>query len=103
MLCACWDRSLLVLGRNLEALAEEDDEEEMEEHQEKDVSTARFMVGPGHCSMISKIWPIIFQSSWPSVPILLSCEKSHFNKKYPSYSESTNSIKQKLHVGRQYN
>ena len=50
-------RSLLVLGRNLEALAEEDDEEEMEEHQEKDVSTSHaftFMVGPGHCPMTSK-------------------------------------------------
>ena len=27
-----------------------------------------------------KIWPITFQGSGPSGPILLSCEKSHFNK-----------------------
>ena len=29
-----------------------------------------------------KIWPITFQASGPSRPILLSHEKSHFNKKY---------------------
>ena len=57
----------------------------------------RFMVGPDF-----KIWPIIFQGSGPSGPILFSCEKSHFNKRYSSYSESTNSIKQKVHVGCQY-
>ena len=34
----------------------------------------RFMVGPGHCPMIFKIWPITFQGSGPSGPILFSCE-----------------------------
>ena len=43
-------RSLLVLGRNLEALAEEDDEEEMEEHQEKDVSTGPEVIKHFSCS-----------------------------------------------------
>ena len=61
-------RSLLVLGRNLEALAEEDDEEEMEEHQEKDVS---------HCPMTSKYGPSLSKAQWIH-PLVV--KKSHFNK-----------------------
>ena len=62
-------------------------------------------------SMPSEIWWARVIVPWfqnmargngPSGPILFSCEKSHFNKKYPSYSESTNSTKQKVHVGSQY-
>ena len=50
-----------------------------------------------------KIWPITFQGSGPCGPILFSCEKSQFyEKKYSSYSESTNSAKQKVHVSSQY-
>ena len=45
--------------------------------------------GPGSLSHAFKIWPITFQGSGPSGPILFSCEKlSNFNKKYSSYSES---------------
>ena len=59
--------------------------------------------GPGSLSHYFKIWPITFQGSGPSGPILFSCEKSHFNKKkYSSNSESTNATKQKVHVGSQY-
>ena len=36
--------------------------------------------GPGSLSHNFKIWPITFQGSGPSGPILFSCEKSHFNK-----------------------
>ena len=61
----------------------------------------RFMVSPGHCPMISKYGPSLFKAVGPRDPPF-SCEKSHFNKKYSSYSESTNSIKQKVHVGCQY-
>ena len=49
-----------------------------------------------------KIWPITFQGSGPIGPILLVVKKSHFNKKYSSYRESTNSSKKKVHVGSQY-
>ena len=35
-------------------------------------------------------------------PSFLVVKISHFNKKYSSYSESTNSTKQKVHVGCQY-
>ena len=51
-------------------------------------------VGPGSLSHDFKIWPITFQGSGPSGHILFSCDKSHFNKKYSSYSRSTNSTKQ---------
>ena len=57
---------------------------------------------PGSLSHNFKIRPITFQGSGPSGPILFSCEKSHFIKKYSSYSESTNSTKQKVHIGNQY-
>ena len=46
-----------------------------------------------------KIWCISFQGSGP---ILLRREKSHFYKKCSSNSESTNSTKQKVHVGCRY-
>ena len=36
--------------------------------------------GPGSLSHDFKIWPITFQGSGPSGPILFSCEKFHFNK-----------------------
>ena len=58
--------------------------------------------GPGSLTHDFKIWPITFQGSGPSGPILFSFEKSHFNEKYSSYRESTNSTKQKVHVGSQY-
>ena len=62
----------------------------------------RFMVGPGHCPMISKYGPSLFKIVGPVDPSFLVVKKSHFNKKYTSYSESTNSTKQIVHVGCQY-
>ena len=62
----------------------------------------RFMVGPGHCPMISKYGQSLPTAVGPVDPSFLVVEKSHFNKKYSSYSESTNSTKQKVHVGSQY-
>ena len=43
-----------------------------------EVQAFRFMVGLGHCPMISKYGPFTFQGSGPSGPILFSCE----NRKY---------------------
>ena len=62
----------------------------------------RFMVGPGHCPMISKYGPSLSKAVGPVDPFFLVVNISHFNKKYSSYSESTNSTKQKVHVGCQY-
>ena len=62
----------------------------------------RFMVGPGHCPMISKYCPSLSKVVGPVDPSFLVVEKSHFDKKYSSYSKSTNSTKQKVHVGSQY-
>ena len=59
------------------------------------------MVGPGHCPMISKYGPSLSKAEGPVEPSFLDVKKSHFNKKYSSYSESTNSTKQKVHVGGQ--
>ena len=56
---------------------------------------------PGMLSHDFKIWPCTFQGSGPTGPILFSCEKFNLNKN-SSYSESTNSTKQKVHVGSQY-
>ena len=60
------------------------------------------MVGPGHCPMISKYGPSLYKAVGPVDPSFLVMKKSHFNKKYSSYSKSTNSTKQKVHVGSQY-
>ena len=57
--------------------------------------------GPGSLSHDFKIWPITFKAVSPVDPSILVVKKSHFNKKNPSYSESTNSTKQKVHVGSQ--
>ena len=59
--------------------------------------------GPGSLSHDFKIRPITFQGSGHRGSTLYSCGKSRLNKKYSSYSESTNSTKQKVHVGSQYN
>ena len=59
----------------------------------------RFMVGPDHCPMISKYGPSLSKAVGPVDPSFLIVKKSHFNKKYLSYSQSTNSTKQKVHVG----
>ena len=60
------------------------------------------MVGPGHCPMISKYRLSLSKAVGPVDPSFLVVKKSHFNKKYLSYSESTNSTKQKVHIGSQY-
>ena len=60
------------------------------------------MVGPGHCAMISKYGPSLSNAVGPVDPSFLVVNKSHFYKKYASCSESTNSTKQKVHVGSQF-
>ena len=63
----------------------------------------RFMVGPGHCPMISKYGPSLSKAVGPVDPSFLVVNKPHFNKKkYSSYSESTKTTKQKVYVGSQY-
>ena len=62
----------------------------------------RFMLGRGHCPMVSKYGSSLFKAVGPVDPSFLVVKKSHFNKKYSSYSKSTNSTKQKVHVGSQY-
>ena len=61
----------------------------------------RLMVGPGHCPMISKYGPSLSKVVGPVDPSFLVVKKSHFNKNI-HYRESTNSTKQKVHVGSQY-
>ena len=41
----------------------------------------RFMVGQGHCPMISKYGPSLSKAVGPVDPSFLVVEKSHFNKK----------------------
>ena len=60
------------------------------------------MVGLGHCPMISKYDPALSKAVGPVDSSVLVVKKSHFNKKYSSYSKSTNSTKQKVQVGSQY-
>ena len=62
----------------------------------------RFMVGPSHCPMILKYGPSLSKAVGPVFPSFLVVKKSHFKKKYSSYSESTNSTKQKVLAGCQY-
>ena len=61
----------------------------------------RLMMGPGHCPMISKYGPSLSKAVGPVDPSFLVVKKSHF-KKDSSYSVSTSSSKQKVHVGCQY-
>ena len=59
------------------------------------------MMGPGHCSMISKYGSLLSKAVGPEDSSFVVVKKSHFyKKKYSSDSESTNSTKQK--VGCQY-
>ena len=44
------------------------------------------MVGPGHCPMISKYSPSLSKAVGPVDPSFLGVIKSHFNKKYSSYT-----------------
>ena len=60
------------------------------------------MVGPGHCPMISKYGPSLFKAVGPVDPSFLVVKNLLNKKKYTSYGESTNSTKQKVHVGCQY-
>ena len=60
------------------------------------------MVGPGLCPMISKYGPSLSKAVGQVDPSFLVVKKYHFNKKYSSYSQSTNSTKQKVHIGSQY-
>ena len=58
--------------------------------------------GPGSLSHNFKIWPITFQGSGPSGPILFMCEKTQFNKNILLKASLGNSTKQKVYVGCQY-
>ena len=62
----------------------------------------RFMVGPGHYSMISKYGPSLSKAVDPS---FLVVKKSHFNKKniHLTASLGTPKKQKKKHVGGQYN
>ena len=66
------------------------------------VQAFRFMVGPGHCPMISKYGPSLSKAVGPVDPPFLVVKISHFNKKYSTCSKSINSTKQKVHVGCHY-
>ena len=46
-----------------------------------DAQTFRFMVGPGHCPMISKYGPSLPKAVGPVDPSFLIVKKSHYNKK----------------------
>ena len=74
----------------------------MEMEIELKIQAFRFMVGRGHCPMILKYGPSLSKAVGPVYPSFLVVKKSHFNKKYSSYTESTNYTKQKVHVGSQY-
>ena len=63
--------------------------------------TFRFMVGPDHCPIFQNM-TTHFPRQWAQWIHPFFVNKSHFNKKYSSYSESTDSTKQKVHVGCQY-
>ena len=52
--------------------------------------------------MILKYGSSLSKAVGPVDPSFLVVKKSHFNKKYSSYSESTSSKKQKVHVGSHY-
>ena len=64
------------------------------------------MVGPGHCPMISKYGPSLSKAVGPLDPSFVVVKNSHFSKNIhltvSLRSESTNSTKQKVHVGSQY-
>ena len=68
----------------------------------KNSLTTLQMVDPGHCPVVSKYGPSLSKVVGPVDTCFLVVKKSHFNKKYSSYSESTNSTKPKVHVGCQY-
>ena len=50
----------------------------------------RFMVGPGHCPMISKYGPSLSKAVGTVDPSVLVVKKSHFNKTYSSYGDLNN-------------
>ena len=59
----------------------------------------RFMVGLGHCTMFSKYGPPLSKAVGPVDPSFLVVKKFHFDKKYSSYGESTNStIQYKIYI-----
>ena len=58
-------------------------------------------VTQGHCPMIAKYGPSLSKPVGPVYPSFLVVNKYHFDK-YSSYSGSTNSTKQKVHLGSQY-
>ena len=60
------------------------------------------MGGPESLSHDFIYGPSLSKAVGPVDPSSLVVKKSNFNKKYSSYSESTNSTKQKVHVGSQY-
>ena len=45
----------------------------------RSIQAFRFMVGPGHCPMISKYGPSLSKAVGPVDPSFLVVKKSHFN------------------------
>ena len=68
----------------------------------RNVQAFRFIVGPVHSPMISKYGPSLSKAVGSVDPSFLVVKISGFNKKYSSYNKSTNSKKQKVHVGCHY-
>ena len=54
------------------------------------IQAFRFMVGLGHYPMISKYGPSLSKAVDLVDPSFLVVKKSHFNKKYSSYSDLNN-------------
>ena len=49
-------------------------------YQQAVLQAFRFMVGPGHCPMITKYGPSLFKAVGPVDPSFLVVKKSHINK-----------------------
>ena len=56
------------------------DSEKTDSSKDVSIQAFRFMVGPGHCPMISKYGPSLSKAVGPVDPSFLVVKKSHFNK-----------------------
>ena len=66
------------------------------------IQAFRFMMGPGHCPMISKYGPSLSWAVGPVDPSFLVVKKSHINKNIHPTASLQTPKKQKVHVGSQY-
>ena len=62
----------------------------------------RFMVGLGHCPMISKYGPSLSKAVGPVDPSFKVVKKSHFNKNIHLTASLQTHTKQKVHEDCQY-